>query len=66
MQFVIIDMDKHRSGEQQRLVKKYYKGYIPHVVILDAEGNVVYNRSGEIGEAQISPILDGLLNGPPK
>jgi hypothetical protein len=27
---VIIDLDKKRSGEQQQLVKEYYKGYIPH------------------------------------
>jgi hypothetical protein len=66
VQFVIIDLDKTRSAEQQQLVKKYYKGYIPHVVVLDAQGNAVYNDAGEIGEAEISRILDGLFNVPAK
>jgi hypothetical protein len=66
VQFVIIDLDKTRSAEQQQLVKKYYKGYIPHVVVLDAQGNAVYNDAGEISEAEISRILDGLFNAPAK
>ena len=63
MQFVIIDLDKQRSAEQQQLVRKYYKGYIPHVVLLDAKGNAVYNEAGEIGESEISHILDRMLDG---
>ncbi len=63
MQFVIIDLDKQRSAEQQQLVRKYYKGYIPHVVVLDANGSAVYNDAGEISEPEISGILDGLFNG---
>ena len=66
MQFVIVDLDKAQSREQQPLVKKYYKGYIPHVVVLDTEGHAIYNQSGEVDESKISSILDGLLNGPSK
>ena len=62
MQFVIIDLEKKRPAEQQQLVKKYYKGYIPHVVVLDARGNAVYNKAGEISESEVSRILDGLSN----
>ena len=62
MQFVVIDLDKTRPGEQQQLVRKYYKGYIPHVVVLDAKGNAVYNEAGEIGESEVSRILDGLID----
>jgi predicted transcriptional regulator len=62
VQFVIIDLDKTRPAEQQQLVKKYYKGYIPHVVVLDARGNAVYNKAGEISESEVSRILDGLSN----
>ena len=40
---MIIDLDKQRSAEQQQLVRKYYKGYIPHVVVLDGKGNAVFN-----------------------
>ena len=62
VQFVVIDLDKPRSAAQQELVGKYYKGYIPHVAVLDPNGNAVYNQAGEVSESEISRILDGLLN----
>jgi len=46
--FVVIDLDVPRSAEQQKLVKEYYKGYIPHVLVLDARGQTLYNQSGEV------------------
>jgi hypothetical protein len=61
VQFVIIDLDKQRSAEQQQLVRKYYKGYIPHVVVLDAKGNAVYNDAGEVDESAIAALLEKLL-----
>src|ERR1700686_1981275 len=36
--FVVVDLDVQGLPEQQELVKKYYKGYIPHVLVLDAHG----------------------------
>jgi predicted transcriptional regulator len=62
VQFVIIDLDKPKSAAQQKLVGKYYKGYIPHVTVLDPSGNLAYNEPGEVSESEISRILDGLLN----
>ena len=64
MQFVIIDLDKARPAEQQQLVRQYYQGSIPHVVILDGRGKALYNAAGEVSESEISRILDGLLHGP--
>ncbi len=61
VQFVIIDIDQHLSREQKELKKKYYRGYIPHVVVLDGSGSALYNRSGEIGGAVISGLLDKTL-----
>lgn len=46
--FVVVDLDVPRSAEQQKLVKEYYKGYIPHVLVLDARGQALYNQSGEV------------------
>lgn len=60
-QFVVIDLDKKLSPAQQEIQSKYYKGYIPHVVVLDANGTAVYNSSGEIGEKEISAWLDQTL-----
>ena len=59
--FVIIDLDRKRSPEQQELVRKYYQGYIPHVVVLDDGGNPLYNASGEGDEGKLATIFDNAL-----
>ena len=59
--FVVVDLDQKRSDPQQELVKKYYRGYIPHVVVLDKSGNPLYNSSGEVPTERISALLDGAL-----
>ncbi|MGH9712629.1 MAG: hypothetical protein ACRD5M_04940 [Candidatus Acidiferrales bacterium] len=59
--FVVVDLDQERSPAQQQLVKDYYKGYIPHVVVLDKAGKAVYNSSGEVDESSISALLDKAL-----
>ena len=38
VQFVVIDLDRSLSTAQQLLEKKYFRGYIPHVVVLDRSG----------------------------
>lgn len=55
--FVVIDLDAKRSPEQQKLVKQFYKGYIPHVVVLDANGNPLYNSSGEVESKEIEAVF---------
>jgi len=59
--FVVIDLDVPRSPEQQKLVKQYYKGYIPHVVVLDARGEALYNQSGEVDSQHIEDIFRNSL-----
>jgi hypothetical protein len=61
VQFVIVDLDTRLSPAQQELQKKYYRGYIPHVVVLNAAGAAVYNSSGEVEEKVVSGILDKAL-----
>jgi len=61
VQFVVVDLDHQLSAEQQQLKKKYYRGYIPHVVVLDAAGSALYNSSGEVDDAVISGFLDKAL-----
>jgi hypothetical protein len=60
--FVAIDLDVRRSPEQQQLVKQYYRGYIPHVVVLDAHGNPLYNQSGEVESQAIEEIFQKSLS----
>jgi predicted transcriptional regulator len=59
--FVVIDLDHKQSKAQEELVSKYYRGYIPHVVVLDKSGNASYNQSGEVEESAISAIIDHAL-----
>ncbi len=61
VQFVIVDLDHRSSVAQQELQKKYYRGYIPHVVVLDPSGVALYNQSGEVEEGTISGLLDKAL-----
>ena len=60
--FVVVDLDEKRSPEQQKLVKEYYEGSIPHVLILDANGNPLYNSPGEVDSKHISSIFEQSLS----
>lgn len=55
--FVVVDLDSQSSPEQQQLVKRYYKGYIPQVVVVDASGNPLYNAAGEVDSSEIERIF---------
>ena len=59
VQFVVVDLD--RSPAQEELVKKFYKGYIPHVVVLNRDGKTAYNASGEVDAGEISKLLEKAL-----
>jgi len=61
VQFVVVDLDRPRSQAQEELVKKFYKGYIPHVVVLDRDGKTAYNASGEVDSGEISKVLEKTL-----
>jgi len=61
VQFVIVDMDRQRSAAQEDLVKRFYKGYIPHVTVLNRDGKVAYNASGEVEEGEITKVLEKAL-----
>ena len=61
VQFVVVDLDQKKSAAQEELVKKYYKGYIPHVVVLNRDGKAAYDSSGEVDSQKISMLLDQAL-----
>jgi hypothetical protein len=61
VQFVVIDLDHKLSPPQEELKRKYYAGYIPHIVVLDVSGTAVYNASGEVDESVIASLLDKAL-----
>ena len=53
-----MDLDQKQSAAQQKLVKKYFRGYIPHVTILDKSGKALYDDAGEVEESKLSTLLD--------
>ncbi|MGB7291211.1 MAG: hypothetical protein WBD99_03470 [Thermodesulfobacteriota bacterium] len=59
--FIVIDLDTEISNEQTELEDRFYRNYIPHVTIIDGDGQVVYNKSGEIDTHRISNMLDRAL-----
>ena len=61
VQFVIIDLDQRLAAPQEELKKKYYTGYIPHVVVLNSSGQALSNSSGEADVAVLSQTLDKAL-----
>jgi hypothetical protein len=61
VQFLVIDLDRDLSRSQRELREKYYRGNIPHVVVLDRSGVVLYNSAGEVEEKLISSLLDKAL-----
>jgi thiol-disulfide isomerase/thioredoxin len=61
VQFVVIDLDRPRSPAQEELVKKFYRGSIPHVVVLNRDGKTSYNAAGEVEEGEISKVLEKAL-----
>ena len=61
VQFVVVDLDKKLSPAQQELQTKYYRGYIPHVVVLNSAGMALYNSSGEVEENVVSGVLERSL-----
>ncbi len=58
VQFVVLDLDLKRTPEQQKLIDRFNQGYIPHVVLLGKKGEVLYDRAGEVEEADLAKILD--------
>jgi hypothetical protein len=59
--FVVIDLDASASPEQQQLKKRFYRGYIPHVVVLGKSGVALYDSSGEVDSQRIESIFDRSL-----
>jgi thiol-disulfide isomerase/thioredoxin len=61
VQFVVVDLDRPRSAAQEDLVKKFYRGSIPQVVVLNRDGKTAYNAAGEVEEGEISKVLEKAL-----
>lgn len=58
VKFLLVDVDKtNKSPAVTKLIKKYYKGYIPSQVILKADGSIVESKIGEAAEGILAKPL---------
>lgn len=58
---IIIDVDHPANASVVKLIKTYYKGYIPLIVILDKNGKVSTTHSGETDSGDLKSKLDRVL-----
>ena len=61
--FVLVNLDRSRSAAQE-LVRKHFRGYIPHVTVVAPGGRVLYDKSGEMDTERLAAILDRALAPP--
>ena len=58
--FVLVNLDRSRSAARE-LIRKFHRGYIPHVTIVAADGAVLYDRAGEVETERLAAILERAL-----
>lgn len=68
--FVVVDWSGLMSSDQLPAAQRplslaYFRGNIPHTTILDKDGKVVFNYTGEADDATLMGWLDSALRTPP-
>ncbi len=58
---IVIDVDHPANAGVLKLIKSYYKGYIPLNVVLDKDGKVSTSHSGEIDSGELKSKIDRVL-----
>lgn len=58
---IVVDVDHPANATVVKLIKTYYKGYIPLNVILDKSGKVSTTHAGEIDSGELKSKLDRVL-----
>lgn len=58
---IVIDVDHPANASALKLIKTYYKGYIPLNVVLDKDGKLSTSHSGEIDTGDLKSKVDRVL-----
>ena len=58
---IVIDVDHPANAAVVKLIKTYYKGYIPLNVILDKSGKLSTTHSGEIDSGELKSKLERVM-----
>jgi hypothetical protein len=62
--FVVIDLNLLLSPAQMKLARKYCSGKVPHTTILDRNGGLIFDFTGEADETTMSGWVDHALRIP--
>lgn len=61
LKFLILDVDHAQSPECKKLLKEYYRGYIPFQVLLNKSGEKTWSQTGEVDNRLMQLQVDKLL-----
>ena len=61
LKFILIDVDHPSKRGGVALVKKYYRGYIPFEVIINAKGEEEWSQIGEVESPVLHKRLEQVL-----
>lgn len=58
---IVVDVDHPANADAVKLIKTYYKGYIPTTVVLDKTGRVSASHSGEVEANELKSQIERVL-----
>jgi len=58
---IVIDVDHPANADALKLIKTYYKGYIPLIVILNKQGTLFSSHSGEVEAGELKSKIDHVI-----
>lgn len=61
VKFVIIDVDHAKTESAKQMLKDYYQGYIPEVVVLDKSGHKLWSANGEVDSKVLENKIESSL-----
>ncbi len=61
LKFLVVDVDHALSPECKKLLKEYYRGYIPLQVLLNKSGEKTWSQTGEVDIRLMQLQIDKLL-----
>lgn len=58
LKVILVDVDHPASADAKKLIKNYYKGYIPLEVIIKSTGQVVFTHTGELESGPLKAQIE--------
>lgn len=62
LKFIIIDVDHPANEQASKLIKSYYKDYIPFEVLVDKCGKTAWSQTGEVESNALKDQINKVLN----